>query len=103
MNMVKMMKQVQEMQKSMEKVQAELGERNVEFSSGGGAVKVIAKGDGAIQKINIDASVVDPKDVEMLEDLVLSAVQGAIGEAKDMMANEMGSLTKDMKIPGLPF
>ena len=104
-NMMKLMKQASEMQKNMEKMQAELAERTVEFSSGGGMVTVQATGAMEIKRISIDPKVVDPDDVEMLEDLVLAAVDGALKAAKDLSAEEMGKLTGGMGLPGggLPF
>ena len=100
-NMMKMMKQAAAMQKSLGKVQAELAERQVEFSSGGGMVTVTASGDGTIVAIRIDPKLVDPSDVDMLQDTVLAAVNGAIQTAKDMAAKEMSKLTAGLGIPGL--
>lgn len=99
------MKQASAMQKNMEKAQAELAEKTVDFSSGGGMVTVTARGDMSIERIAIDPKVVDPDDVDMLEDLVLAAVDGAIKAAKEMAAEEMGKLTGGMGLPGggLPF
>ncbi len=103
-NMMKLMKQASAMQKNMEKMQAELGEKTVEFSSGGGMVTVVAHGDMRIESVTIDPKVVDPDDVEMLQDLVLAAVDGALRAAKDMAAEEMGKVTGGMGMPGgLPF
>ena len=101
MNVMKMLKQAQAMQEKMQHVQAELGQREVEFSAGGGAVTATAKGDGSIAKIRIDPTAVDPSDVGMLEDLVLAAVEGALGKARDMMGEEMGKVTKPLGIPGM--
>lgn len=104
-NMMKLMKQASAMQKNMESMQAELAEKTVEFSSGGGMVTVIARGDMSLERIAIDPKVVDPDDVEMLEDLVLAAVDGAMKEAKDMAAKEMAKITGGMGLPGggMPF
>ena len=105
-NMMKLMKQAANMQKNMEKMQAELAERTVEFSSGGGMVTVIARGDATVDRIKIDPKVVDPNDVEMLEDLILTAVDGALKKAKDMVAAEMSKLTAGLGLPpgmNLPF
>ena len=102
-NIMKMMKQAQAMQKNMEKMQAELAEQTVEFSAGGGMVTVVAKGDISVQKIKIDPKAVDPDDVEMLEDLVLAGVDGALKKAQEMVSTEMGKLTQGMNIPGMPF
>jgi hypothetical protein len=102
MNIQKMLKQAQQMQEKMAAAQAELGEKTVESSVGGGKVTVVANGAGDVLSIKIDPAVVDPEDCEMLEDLVLSGVQQAIGEAKAMANEEMGKLTAGMNIPGLP-
>ena len=104
-NMMKLMKQASAMQKNMENMQAELAEKSVEFSSGGGMVTVTARGDMSIERIAIDPKVVDPEDVEMLEDLVLAAVDGAMKEAKDMASQEMAKITGGMGLPGggMPF
>jgi nucleoid-associated protein EbfC len=100
-NMMKLMKQAASMQKNLEKVQAELGTRTVEFSSGGGMVTAVARGDGTLAAIKIDPKVVDPTDVEMLQDMVLAAVDGALKAAKEMAAAEMAKLTAGLGIPGL--
>ena len=100
-NMMKLMKQAASMQQDMQKVQEELAERTVEFSSGGGMVTATARGDMAIQSIKLDPKVVDPEDVEMLEDLVVAAVDGALKAAKEMSAEEMGKLTGGMGLPGM--
>lgn len=102
-NMMKMLKQAQGLQAQMQKVQAELAEREVSFSSGGGMVSVTATCDGTVRNLQIDPKVVDPDDVEMLQDLVLAAVQGAINLGRETMAAEMGALTKGLNIPGMPF
>ncbi len=104
-NMMKLMKQASSMQKNMEKMQAELAGKTVEFSSGGGMVTVVAKGDMSIESITIDPKAVDPDDVEMLQDMVLAAVDGAMRAAKDMAAEEMQKITGGMGLPGggLPF
>jgi hypothetical protein len=100
-NMMKMLKQAQAMQKNMEKTQAELAQRTVEFSAGGGMVTVTAGGDISIRSIKIDPRAVDPDDVEMLEDLVLAGVDGALKAAQDLVNTEMGKLTQGMNLPGL--
>jgi len=103
MNIAKMMKQAQAMQQNMEKVQAELAEKSFEFSSGGGMVTAVANGEGSLTSIKIDPKVVDPEDIEMLEDLIFAAVDGAVKEGKEAAAKEMGALTQGMNIPGMPF
>ena len=100
-NMMKLMKQAASMQKNMQAMQEELAAKTVEFSSGGGMVKAVARGDGTVASIQIDPKVVDPNDVEMLQDLVLAAVDGAIRAAREMAAAEMGKLTAGMGLPGL--
>jgi DNA-binding YbaB/EbfC family protein len=100
-NMMKMLKQAQEMQGKMQSLQEELAQREVSFSSGGGMVTVVATCDGTVTSVKIDPKAVDPDDVEMLEDLVLAAVQGAVNQGKATMAEEMGTLTQGMNIPGL--
>lgn len=100
-NMMKMLKQAQEMQGKMQSLQAELAEREVSFSSGGGMVTVVATCDGTVKSVRIDPKAVDPEEVEMLEDLVLAAVQGAVNQGKATMAEEMGQITQGLNIPGL--
>lgn len=100
-NMNNMMKQVQKMQKDMEKMQEEMAEKEVEVSAGGGAVVVKANGRKEILSITIKQEVVDPDDVEMLEDLVLSAVNEALRSADEMMNSGMSKLTAGLNIPGL--
>jgi DNA-binding YbaB/EbfC family protein len=103
MNIAKMLKQAQQMQAKLAETQAELAEKTIEASVGGGKVKVVANGAGDVLSIKIDPQVVDPQDVEMLEDLVLTAVKQAIDDAKKMAGSEMGKLTAGLNIPGLPF
>lgn len=100
-NMAKMMKQVQKMQADMARMQEELGNRTVESSAGGGVVRVVANGRQEIVAVEIKPEAVDPEDVEMLQDLVLTAVNEALKQAQDMMAKEMGKLTGGLNIPGL--
>ncbi len=97
----KFLKQAQKMQEQMQQVQEQLAQREVEGSAGGGAVKAIAKCDGSIAAIKIDPKVVDPNDVEMLEDLVLGAVTNALEVAKKTQADEMGKVTQGLNVPGL--
>ena len=100
-NMNQMLKQAQKMQQDMAKLQEELEERIIEASAGGGAVTVIASGKKEIQEIKINPEVVDADDVEMLEDLVLAAVNEALRKAEEMVSSEMGKLTGGMNIPGM--
>ena len=99
-NMGGMMKQMQKMQKQIEEMQTELEARELEASAGGGAIKVTVNGKKEVLDIVIDQSVVDPEDVEMLQDLVLAAVNEALRMAEDMMTNEMKKVTGGMNIPG---
>jgi len=101
MDIQKLMQQAQEMQAGMQKTQEELAAKTVEASVGGGKVTVVATGAGDIQSISIDPSVVDPEDVEFLEQLVLSGVQEAAAKGKDMAAKEMSKLTGGMGLPGM--
>ncbi|MDX9917862.1 MAG: YbaB/EbfC family nucleoid-associated protein [Gudongella sp.] len=100
-NMNNMMKQMQKMQKKMEETQAEIDAKELEATSGGGAVKVIVNGKRELVDIEIDESVVDPEDVEMLQDLVLAAVNEGLRKAEEYASNEMKKLTGGMNIPGL--
>lgn len=101
MNMNKMMKQVQEMQKKMMQTQEELKNKTVEATAGGGVVKVTANGHNQILNVTIDPAAVDPDDVEMLQDLVTAAVNEALRKAQELMTKEMGKITGGMNIPGL--
>jgi len=104
MNIQKMMKQAQKMQEQLLEKQNELAGETFESSVGGGKVTVVATGGGDVISIKIAREVVDPEDVEMLEDLVLSGVRQAIGEAKQKTADEMGKLTSGLGMPpGLGF
>lgn len=94
------MKQAQKLQAKMLKMQEELAEKTVETTAGGGMIKVVANGRQQVLSITIDPEVVDPEDVEMLQDLVLAAVNDALNKAQEMVANEMGKLTGGMNIPG---
>ncbi|MFV1995310.1 MAG: YbaB/EbfC family nucleoid-associated protein [Verrucomicrobiales bacterium] len=99
MNIAKMMKQAQKMQQDMQDAQAALAEQTVEATAGGGKITVVANGAGDIQSIKIDPAVVDPEDVEMLEDLVLSGVTQAAQKAKELAGEEMGKITGGMGLP----
>jgi nucleoid-associated protein EbfC len=101
-NMGQIMKQAQKFQTKMAKMQEELSDRTVEASAGGGMVTVVANGGQDVLSIRIDPEVVDPNDVEMLQDLIMAAVNDALNKAKAMMNEEMGQLTKGMNIPGMP-
>lgn len=101
MKMDKMLKQVQKMQAQMTLMQEGLANETVEASSGGGMVTVKANGQGDIVSISVSKDVVDPNDVEMLEDLLLSAVKEALRMSHELAEKRMGSLTGGMSIPGL--
>nr|WP_320017514.1 YbaB/EbfC family nucleoid-associated protein [uncultured Desulfobacter sp.] len=100
-NMNSMMKQAQKLQKKMLEAQKDLATKTVEATSGGGMVKVVANGAQKIESIVLEKEVVDPEDVEMLQDLVLAAVNDALKKSQDMVSTEMGKLTGGMNIPGL--
>ena len=101
MKMGNMMKQAQKMQKRMMEIQEELANRTVEATVGGGMVTVIANGQQDVMSISIDPEVVDPDDIEMLQDLILAAVNEAHRKAQELMTDEMNALTGGIKIPGL--
>lgn len=100
-NMNNLMKQAQKMQRDMEKLQEELQEKEVETTAGGGAVKVVATGKKEIKEITIDPGVVDAEDVEMLQDLILAAVNEALRKAEEMVSSEMSKLTGGLGLGGL--
>jgi DNA-binding YbaB/EbfC family protein len=103
-DMMKLLQQAQQMQSRLQETQAELERTTVTGTSGGGVVSVEADGKGTVRAIRIDASVVDPSDTAMLEDLVLVAVQDAQRRATELGAREMGKLTGGMNLPfQLPF
>lgn len=99
MNIQKMMKQAQKMQEQLARAQEELADKTVEVTAGGGKVTVVATGAGDVVSIKISKEVVDPEDVEFLEEMVLSGVKQAIAKAKDMSQQEMGKLTAGMGLP----
>jgi DNA-binding YbaB/EbfC family protein len=89
------------MQRQMLKIQEELGKETVEATAGGGAVKATMTGQQKLVAITIDREVVDPDDVEMLQDLVVAAVNDAIGKSQELQAKRLSALTGGLKIPGL--
>lgn len=97
----KLMKQAQRMQAQMEQTQADLAARTVEATSGGGAVKVIAKCDGSIASIKIDPAAVTPADAQLLEDMILTATNQALAQAKEVSTAEMGKITQGFNLPGM--
>ncbi|KGX86948.1 MULTISPECIES: YbaB/EbfC family nucleoid-associated protein [Pontibacillus] len=100
-NMNNMMKQMQKMQKKMEKAQEELHEMTFESTAGGGMVKVVANGKKQITDVEIQEDVVDPDDVDMLQDLILTATNDVIKQVEDKTNDTMGQFTKGMNIPGM--
>lgn len=100
-NMQGMMKKVQKMQQDMLKMQEELKNRTVEATAGGGAVTVVVTGRKTVEKVTIAPSAVDPEDVEILEDLVTTAINEAMRKVDEMTEKEMGKITGGMKLPGM--
>ncbi|KHK04449.1 hypothetical protein DVDV_2602 [Desulfovibrio sp. DV] len=99
--MSELVRQAQVMQKKMAKLQEDLQERTVEGSAGGGMVTAVVTGANELKALTIDKTAVDPNDVEMLQDLILAAVNDGIKKAKAMMEAEMGQITGGIKVPGL--
>jgi DNA-binding YbaB/EbfC family protein len=97
----KLVKQAARMQQQMEQIQAELARRTVEATSGGGAVKVTAKCDGTIASIKIDPQAINPADAQLLEDMILTATNQALSQAKEISTAEMGKVTAGFSLPGL--
>jgi len=97
----KLMKQAARMQQQMEQIQADLAKRTVEASAGGGAVKVSAKCDGTLAAIKVDPQALNPGDAQLLEDMLLSAVNQALGQAKEISNAEMGRATAGFNLPGI--
>ncbi len=100
-----MMKQVQQMQAKMDKIQTELEKREVEGSAGGGMIKVVANGKQEILSVTIDPEVVDKDEIEMLQDLIVAAISQARQKAQELQTEKMAELTGGLNIPGLnlPF
>ncbi|RJP45645.1 MAG: YbaB/EbfC family nucleoid-associated protein [Desulfobacteraceae bacterium] len=99
--MKNIMKQAQQLQNKMARLQEEMAEKTIEASTGGGMVKVVANGRQEIVSIRIEKEVVDPEDVDMLQDLILAAVNEALVQSQKMVSDEMSKLTGGMSIPGL--
>lgn len=95
------MKQAQKLQKKMLKMQEELATKTVEATAGGGMVKVIANGSQKIEAITLEREVVDPEDIEMLQDLILAATNDALNKSQEMVSAHMGKLTGGMNLPGM--
>lgn len=100
-NPQQLMRQMQQMQQRLAKIQEELASETVEGSAGGGAVSVTMTGQQKVQRVRIDPSVVDPDDVEMLQDLVLAAFNDAQARAQQLAESRLGALTGGLKLPGL--
>lgn len=96
-----MMKEAQKLQARMLKLQEELAEKTVESAVGGGMIKVVANGRNQVVAIRIEKEVVNPEDVEMLQDLILAAVNDALTKSQEMVATQMSKLTGGLNIPGL--
>ncbi len=101
MNMQNLMRQAQKMQRQMQQAQEELAQAELTGMSGGGMVKVTVSGTSQILGIQIDPEVIDPEEKEMLEDLILAALQDAFGQAQALSQEKMGRFTNGMNIPGL--
>ena len=101
MNIMSMMKQAQKLQAKMAEMQAEMGNRTVTAQAGGGMVEATVNGRQELLSLRIDPEVASPDDVEMLQDLILAAVNEALNRSREMMAQEMSKLTGGMQIPGL--
>jgi DNA-binding YbaB/EbfC family protein len=100
-NIQNLLKQAQKIQSQVTQMQAELGERRIEASAGGGMVTATVNGRQELIALRIDSQVVDPNDVEMLEDLIVAAVSEALSRASEMAAEEMKKLTGGLVLPGL--
>ncbi|MCU0600362.1 MAG: YbaB/EbfC family nucleoid-associated protein [Desulfobacterales bacterium] len=99
--MKNLMKQAQQLQNKMAKMQEEMASKTIETSVGGGMIKVVANGKQEIVSIHIEKEVVNPEDVEMLQDLILAAVNDALTQSQKMVSDEMSKLTGGLSIPGL--
>ncbi len=97
----KFVKQAARVQRQIEQVQAQLAVRTVEATSGGGAVKVVAKCDGSVASIKIDPQAINPADAQLLEDLILTATNNALNQAREISSAEMGKVTSGFSLPGL--
>lgn len=100
-NMNNMMKQVEKMQREMEKAQEDLNQKTIETTSGGGAVKAVMNGQKQLVDLVIDEDIVDPDDIEMLQDLIIACVNAAMKEVDDLQSKEMSRFTNGLNIPGL--
>lgn len=101
MDMKFLMKQAQEMQRKMETIKQELSQKEIKVSSGGGMVELVINGQQEIKAIHIEPDIIDAEDREMLEDLVLAAVNEGIRQSKEMVNEEMSKLTGGINLPGM--
>jgi nucleoid-associated protein EbfC len=97
----KLMKQAARMQQQMEQVQSALAQRTVEATSGGGAVKVVARCDGSIASVKIDPQALNPADAQLVEDMIVTAANQALSQAKEISNAEMGKITAGLNLPGM--
>lgn len=100
-NIGQLLKQAQKMQQKMQELQEELGRRTVEATAGGGMVTAVVNGKQELVSLRIEKDVIDPNDAGMLQDLVVAAVNEAMGKVRQMVADEMGKLTGSLGLPGL--
>jgi len=100
-NIAQIKKQAARMEQQMKEIQAQLAVRTVEATSGGGAVKVTAKCDGSLAAIKIDPQALNPSDAQIVEDMILTATNQALAQAKEISTAEMGKVTAGMSLPGL--
>ncbi len=103
MNMQQMMKQARKMQEQLAAAQETIAQSTVDASAGGGMVKVTVSGDMQVASLKIDPEAIDPEDVEMLEDMVMAAVNEALRGVGELANRQMGAVTGGLNIPGMPF
>jgi len=101
-NMGQILKQAQQFQEKMAKLQEEVGEKTIEASAGGGMVTVVVNGRQELVSIKIEPEVIDPDDPEMLQDLIMAAINEGMARAKEMVNQEMAKLTKGLNLPNIP-
>ena len=102
-NMNQMMQRMQKMQEEMTALQTELEEREYEVSAGGGMVKVTVNGEMELVNLTIDPDALDPEDVDMLQDMIMAAVNEAVRGVNELASKQMGAITGGLNIPGMPF
>jgi DNA-binding YbaB/EbfC family protein len=100
-NQMKMMKQMQKMQAEMGRIQEELSQQEIEATAGGGMVKAVVSGQQELKRVEINPDAVDPDDVELLQDMVVAAVNEALRQSQELAAKKMGALTGGLGLPGL--